>query len=92
MSRPLNHAAMSDPHLNRHFVRDWDAPPSLNLHAIERQAARFASLHWLDQAATATGKRRKACFETADRIREAVGLSWSQIMAQGGAETPPGAS
>ena len=83
VSARQSRAGLYASYADQHFGRAWEEPSDCNLNNLTNQAARVAISHWLDQAGQVKGaKHRKACFETADRIREAVGMSWPQIVGQ----------
>ena len=94
MKRSQRFAQLSDPAANGNFSRNWsdkppemyrrsEEPPSVNLNALDGKAASIAAAYWLDRAEQAEGtKLRRAAFATACRVRQAAGMSWSQIMGQ----------
>ena len=84
-SKTAGYANLTGPRSNSNFSRRWaeiGGPPSINLNALDGKAASIAVAYWLDKAETVSGKHRQAAFETASRIREATGMSWTQIMGQ----------
>ena len=77
MTARRDFTALSDPATNRYFRRRWTAPEPVDdqIDMISRRAV----AHWLRQAERLKGEERAIALATAEEIREACGLRWSDL-------------
>ena len=71
-------AGASDPARNPNFCRQWGKPEPIG--DVADRLGRRAVAHWLRQAEKVDGAERLAALETADQIREALGISWADML------------
>ena len=85
--RAGHHAGQSDPARNPQFSRCWAEPDGLRHisgpadKAVKGMAIKAAK-HWLAQAETVKGDRRKVCIETATAIIRMAGMGMADIQGK----------